>query len=136
MPRIRIETEFHEFYRVLAGDDEEAGRRKTFGTMKDAFMLAFGFGVAKRQRVPLKRSTEIFSDSTLRPADWDLIRAACLAEGEDKLLLIGEDDQLITIAEEYANAGIRILKQEYLSSEPEQSIASALLQVYASSITS
>jgi dnd system-associated protein 4 len=131
MPRIRIETDFHEFYRVLAGDDEELGRRKTFGTMKDAFMLAFGFGVARGQRLPLGKSTEIFSDATLRPVDWDLIRAACLAEGEDRLPLIGDDDQLIGVAEEYANAGVRVLKQEYLSSEPEQSVASALLQIYA-----
>ena len=131
MPRIRIENEYHDFYRALAADDGEKTRRKTFGTMKDVFMLAFAFGVARHQRMPVGKSTDIFSDATFRPTDWDLIRAAALAEGEDRLEVIGNEDDLISIAEEYANAGVRTLKREYLSSEPEQSVAAAILQVYA-----
>jgi hypothetical protein len=52
MARIRVETEYHEFYRILANDEGEA-RVKTFDTMKDVFMLAFAFGVVKRHRTAL-----------------------------------------------------------------------------------
>lgn len=130
MPRVRVEVEYHEFYRILAADAEEASGRKVFSTMKDAFMLAFGFGVAKLQRAPLGTSREIFQDNVLRPADWDVIKAAVIAENEKQLQLLGEPEQLVRVAEEYANTGIRILRGMYLSSQPEESLAAGLLNFY------
>lgn len=95
-------------------------------------MLAFGFGAAKRQRTPLAASRDIFeADSTLMPKDWDLIKAVVLASDEGALASIADADRLVQIAQEYANAGIRILKGEYLAAQPEESLAAALLQVLA-----
>lgn len=130
MARVRVEVEHHEFYRVLAADGEESTGRKIFATMKEAFMLALGFGVAKQQRTPLGPSREIFQDTVLRPGDWDIIKAAVVAENEKQIQLLNDDDELIRIAEEYANSGIRVLRETYLSAQPEQSLAAALLNVY------
>lgn len=130
MARVRVEVDYHEFYRILAADGEESSGRKVFATMKDAFMLSLGFGVAKRQRTPLAASREIFQDTVLRPADWDVIKAAVIAEDEKQLQLLEDDEQLVRIAEEYANTGIRILQDLYLSAQPEESLAAGLLNVY------
>lgn len=130
MARVRVEVEHHEFYRLLAADGEESSGRKIFTTMKEAFMLALGFGVAKRQRTPLGPSREIFQDTVLRPLDWDIIKAAVVAEDELHIQLLDNDDELVRIAEEYANTGIRMLRETYLSAQPEESLAGGLLNVY------
>lgn len=90
-------------------------------------MVAFGFGVAKGQRAPLGSSREIFDAAMLRAEDWDLIKAAVLADDESALQSLEDEDQLVRIACEYANVGIRIMRKEYLSAQPEQSLAAALL---------
>jgi hypothetical protein len=99
--------------------------------MKDAFMLAFGFGVAKRIRTQLGPSREIFDDSVLRESDWDLIKAIVLADDEGALTSLPDDALLLQAAQEYANTGIRVLKQEYLSATPAESLGAALLQTVA-----
>ena|ERR1700732_1743908 len=128
MPRIRVENEQHEFYRVLSSDDEDGSKRKTFETMKEVFMIAFGFGVAKRQRTPLGPSREIFDDGLLRNEDWDLIRGTILADDTKALQSLEDKDFLLRVAQEYANAGIRIMRNEDLPAQPEESIAAAFLQ--------
>lgn len=131
MARVRVENEFHDFYRTLAFDDDASSRGKTFSTMKDVFMLAFAFGAARELRTALGPSRDIFADTTLRGQDWDVIKAVALAENEKSLGQIESSDELIRVAEEYANTGVRILKSEFLASAPVDSIASALLQQYA-----
>jgi hypothetical protein len=131
MPRVRIEQQFHDLYRVLAGTDDDNGRRKTFDTMKDVFMLSFGFGLAQGRRTPLGPSRDIFDDNVLKDADWNLIKAARLAEDEKALADIANEETLILTAQEYANTGIRIIQQRYLPAQPEQSIATALLDTLA-----
>jgi dnd system-associated protein 4 len=126
--KIRVEQQYHEFYRVLAGSEDEPGKRKTFDTMKDVFMLAFGFGVSVGRRTPLATSREIFDDNVLKDGDWNLIRAARLAEDEKALVEISNEDGLVSSAQEYANTGIRILQQKFLPAQPEESIATALLE--------
>ena len=130
MARIRVESDYHEFYRVLSADDGDSTRRKIFATMKDVFMLALGFGVTRNLRTPLAGAREIFEDTRLRPVDWDIIRAAAVAGSGDGLDVIENDAQLVRIAEEYANTGIRIIKNELLPSSPEKSVALALINAY------
>jgi len=132
MPRIRVENDYHEFYRTLARDDGDAAKHKTFETMKDVFMVAFGFGVASNQRTPLGPSREIFdAEQQLRAEDWDLIQAAVLADDEKALASLEDLDQVIRVAQEYANTGIRMMRAEHLSAQPEQSLAAALLHALA-----
>jgi len=100
--------------------------------MKDVFMVAFGFGVAKGQRMQLGSSREIFDDGLLRAEDWDVIKATVLAEDEQALASLEDVEQLIRAAQEYANGGIRVMRKEYLAAQPEESLAAALLQSLAS----
>jgi dnd system-associated protein 4 len=127
MSRIRVENDYHDLYRALARDDGDATKHKTFETMKDVFMVAFGFGVAANQRTPLGPSREIFDEQLLRAEDRDMIQAAALADDEKALASLEDSDLLLRIAQEYANTGIRIMRKEHLQAQPEQSLASALL---------
>jgi hypothetical protein len=131
MARIRIENTSHEFYRTLARDDGDTATKKTFETMKEVFMIAFGFGVAKGQRGALGSSREIFDDSLFRAEDWDLIKAAVLADDETALQSLEDTDQLLRVAQEYANAGIRLMQNQYLAAKPEESLAALLLDALA-----
>jgi len=127
MARIRIENAVHEFYRTLARDDGDTATKKTFETMKEVFMIAFGFGVAKGQRGALGPSREIFDDSLLRAEDWDLIKAVVLADDEGALQSLEDTDQLLRVAQEYANAGIRLMQSHFLAAKPEESLAALFL---------
>ena len=131
MARIRIENASHEFYRNLARDDGDTATKKTFETMKEVFMIAFGFGVSEGQRGPLGSSREIFDDSLFRAEDWDLIKAAALADDEAALGSLEDTDQLLKVAQEYANAGIRVMQNQYLAAKPEESLAALLLDSLA-----
>ena len=131
MARIRIESATHEFYRTLARDDGDTATKKTFETMKEVFMIAFGFGVANSQRGVLGPSREIFDDSLFRAEDWDLIKAAALADDETALQSLEDTDQLLKVAQEYANAGIRLMQSQYLAAKPEESLAALLLDALA-----
>jgi hypothetical protein len=101
--------------------------------MKEVFMVAFGFGVAANQRTPLPlgASREVFDEQLLRSEDRDMIRAALLVDNESALATLDDSDQLLQVAQEYANTGIRIMRNEYLSAQPEQSLAAALLSALA-----
>ena len=131
MPRIRVENEYHEFYRTLARDDGDSAKHKTFETMKDVFMVAFGFGVAADHRTSMGPSREIFDDGLLRAEDRDLIQAAVLADDEKSLATLENFDQLLQIAQEYAATGVRMMFKEYIPAQPEQSLASSLLGALA-----
>ncbi len=131
MSRIRVENEYHEFYRLLARDDGDTAKHKTFETMKDVFMVAFGFGVAAEQRTEMGPSREIFDEGLLRAEDRDLIQAAVLADDEKALATLEHFDQLLHVAQEYAATGIRIMFKEHIPAQPEQSLASYLLGALA-----
>jgi hypothetical protein len=58
-----------------------------------------------------------------------LIKAVVLADDEGALHSLADEDALLQVAQEYANTGIRVLRQEYLSATPAESMASALLDL-------
>ena len=126
MARIRVEAGFHDFYSVLSKDDGE-GRSRTFDTMKDIFMLAFAFGAAAGHRTELIGAREIFDDGLIRDDDRVLIKAVILADDATALPSLADPETLMLVAQEYANTGIRILKQKYLSATPAESFAAAVL---------
>ena len=104
---VHIDPKHHELYFQLTTGDEAP-----FKTMKDLFMLAASVGYARGRRAPLSGQREIFRWPTFTSQeDVPVLRAIAIAETEDTVVLV-DQNQLLTIAEEYANSGIEEVRGE------------------------
>ena len=89
-------------------DDE-----KVFESMKNLFMLAVFMGYPEKKRVPLTSGNriDIFRWDQLGEDDVTLLRALALAETGD-VAVLSDQGKILTIAEEYANAGIMEIQEK------------------------
>lgn len=114
----------HDIYkRLTQGDDLEnvsvsnlkdiskgnALEDKPFRNMKDLFMWAVSMGYQKGEQRSLTKKQGIFRYSTFTEKDTALLKAIAIAATEEVEILI-RPDEFLTIAEEYANAGIHVLE--------------------------
>lgn len=122
---IHIEPSHHELYLQLT-----TGSEAPFKTMKDLFMLATSVGFAHRRRTPLSGQREIFRWPVFSSQeDIPVLRAIAISETGNSAVLV-DQDQLLTIAEEYANAGIEDVRR-YIANQPGlplESLVEMLLQ--------
>ncbi|MYB66989.1 MAG: hypothetical protein F4X75_00630 [Gemmatimonadetes bacterium] len=104
---IHIDPVHHELYSQLT-----TGSDAPFKTMKDMFMLATSAGFTRRRRLPLSSQREIFRWPVFSPQeDIPILRAIAIAETGSTTVLT-DQNQLLTIAEEYANAGIDQIRRQ------------------------
>ena len=104
---VHIDPKHHELYSQLTTGDEVP-----FRTMKDLFMLAASVGYARGRRAPLTGLREIFRWPTFTSQeDLPVLGAIAIAETEDTVVLV-DQNQLLTIVEEYANSGIDEVRRE------------------------
>ncbi len=107
--RIRIDKSHHSIYVALTKSRENAGQEDLppFESMKNIFMLAAFIGYHEKKRVPLGKDKEMifawaqFSHDT----DVPLLRALALTVTGD-IDILTDQEEILTIAEEYANGGI------------------------------
>lgn len=123
MAKIRIERDFHDLYRKLGGDDESTGSGEApFSTMKEVFMLSVVLGANKRDRLPLSNPREVFDESVLKARDLTILRAIALVESGD-IHILQDESTVLRMAQEYANTGIRIIRDRLEATELVQSIS-------------
>jgi len=122
---IHIEPSHHELYLQLT-----TGSEAPFKTMKDLFMLATSVGFAHGRRTPLSGQREIFRWPVFSSQeDIPVLRAIAISESGNSAVLV-DQDQLLTIVEEYANAGIEDVRR-YITNQPGmplESLVEMLLQ--------
>lgn len=113
--RVSIETDVHQLYRDLTERSTRNPETAPFLLMKDVFMWAVALGVHFDQRQELVGSkTQIFRwDQFSESIDLPSLKAIAVAATGDVDVLVHEDE-ILRIAEEYANAGVRLLKREVL----------------------
>ena len=113
--RIRIDKIHHPTYIALTKPRENENRQELspFESMKNVFMLATFIGYNEEKRVPFGKDKEmIFAWARFSPEeDVPLLRALALAETEDVEVLTNQN-QILTIAEEYANGGITEIQKQ------------------------
>ncbi|MBK3333126.1 hypothetical protein GWK41_08590 [Persephonella atlantica] len=99
--KIYIEENTHNIYKKLK---EEL---KLFHTMKDLFLVAAAIGFYNQKREPLEKKKDIFTKNIFdKEKDIPFIYILALADRNDKEAVIID---VLSIVEEYANAGIKIL---------------------------
>jgi dnd system-associated protein 4 len=110
---VAIDEEVHDIYKRLTDGNDPVG--VPFRTMKDVFMWAASLGYQKGERRPLlgKRVT-IFRWAQFSPqVDIPLLKAFAVADTGGVEALLNQGD-ILTVAEEFANSGIRELQATML----------------------
>ncbi len=117
--RASIEHVHHDFYKQLSESTDDP-ERCPFRTMKDIFMLAVCLGYRRGQRRPLSSGKkQIFHWTQFsEQVDEPILKAIAIAETGD-IQVLGNQEEILQIAEEYANAGIQGLKAQ-IQDEPGQ----------------
>jgi dnd system-associated protein 4 len=113
--RVSIEDGVHDIYKSLSEKSAQNPESAPFLLMKDVFMWAVALGVKSGKRRPLSGiKKEIFRwDQFSQDIDIPSLKTLALAENGDVKILLHEDE-ILRIAEEFANEGIRIIKGELL----------------------
>jgi len=110
---VAIDEAVHEIYKQLTEENDPIN--VPFRTMKDVFMWAVNLGFQRGERKPLtgKRLT-IFRWAQFSPqTDIPLLKAFAIATTGDVNVLLNQSE-ILTVAEEYANAGIHELQASVL----------------------
>lgn len=110
---VAIDASAHEIYKQLTEGSNMLDA--PFKTMKDVFMWALCLGVKLSIRNPLVgKKVTIFRWAQFDPQiDVPLLKAIAIADTDDINALLKRND-ILTIAEEYANAGIYELRASVL----------------------
>jgi dnd system-associated protein 4 len=118
--RVSIESSTHGIYQELSERSGQDPEKAPFYLMKDVFIWAVTIGVQSGNRRPLSGGrNQIFRwDQFSTDVDVPALMAIAVAETGDVEILDNES-QILRIAEEYANSGIRKLKRE-LMDQPGQ----------------
>lgn len=106
--RVSIDASVHDFYKELT--TSKSAEESPFLTMKDLFMLAASIGFRTQQRKPLGKREQPFHYSVFTEAeDLPILKAMAIATTGD-VSVLADPDQIVQIAEEYANAGINEIR--------------------------
>lgn len=110
---VAIDEAVHEIYRQLTEGNDPVS--VPFRTMKDVFMWAACLGYGRSERRPLTgKRVKIFIWAQFTPqTDVHLLKALAIADSGDVDVLLSQDE-ILTVAEEYANAGIHELRANVL----------------------
>lgn len=110
---VAIDESVHEIYKELTEGNDLIN--VPFHTMKDVFMWAACLGYRRGERRPLtgKRVT-IFRWAQFTPQkDIPLLKAIAISDSE-VVHVLNSRDRILNAAEEYANAGIHLLRADAL----------------------
>lgn len=118
--RVSVEADMHHLFRDLSEKSNENPESAPFILMKDVFIWAVALGVQSGRRLLLEgKRTQIFRwDQLSQDLDVPVLKALAVSETEDVELLV-QEEQILRIAEEYANAGIREIR-DTLVDQPGQ----------------
>ena len=108
--RIRIDEFHHGLYIELTTEKKDSFQ--PFKTMKDLFLFATLVGYQRGERINLEKGVGIFAWAQFSAQeDVPVLRSLAIAETGDVTVLANQDE-LLTIAEEYANGGIVEIREQ------------------------
>jgi dnd system-associated protein 4 len=111
---VTIDEAVHDIYTQLTEGNDPI--MAPFRTMKDVFMwaVALGYKNGERRAITGKRLTIFRWAQFSSQIDIPLLKALVIADSGDIDVLLSQD-QILTVAEEYANAGIYNLQDNVLN---------------------
>ena len=108
-PDVAYDKKDQEFYRSLCAEDSSSIFKNR--TRVDVFMYAMALGFNAKKRLPLEKKAANLNPSAISGEMRWLMRSVAVADTEDLDIIIKDHHtKVIEIAEEYANAGIIIIR--------------------------
>lgn len=110
-----IDPRNHEIYKKLSDKNNVASpfQGREFA---DIFIYSMAIGYHMKIRVPLKKKLGLFLVNVIKNREW-ILNSIAVAEINSIDVLLRKQE-VIRIAEEYANGGIKELEKQILSREP------------------
>lgn len=106
--RLRTDRKYRTLYNEL--------KNFAFGDMHELFFLCVCLGYKAKTRKPLgKDGDDRFWSRTITPDEWACYYAIIIETNNMDFYSIKDDKKVIACVEEYANAGMEILLNEFLS---------------------
>jgi len=107
--RVNIEMSVHDLYEQLTKGTTP--HSTPFRTMKDLFMMAacVGFQMKQRRSLTGKKHQPFHYQQLLEQTDIPILKAIAIATTGD-IQILADLDSIVSIAEEYANAGIHEIR--------------------------
>lgn len=139
--RAYVEEKQIETYRQLAGV-RDGGRRTSndvnlaaYRSLKDVFLMAASMGIKVGRRTPLRERKELIMTSYLNNCpDMAVLNAIAIADKQD-VDVLADQDEIVTIAEEYANTGFDELKRRVLApGVPLLNLAASILEEFGDEV--
>ena len=130
-PDVAYDKKDQEFYKSLVAEDSPSIFKNR--TRVDVFMYALALGFNAKKRLPLEKKAANLNPSAISGDMRWLMRSVAVADAENLDIIVKDHHtKVIEIAEEYANAGIKILREmiekSTLESEKEAEFQSALYE--------
>ena len=124
VPNIHRSRVYEDLVQQLAMQVVPGSSRRLFPTIRELLCFAALLGFSEKRRAPLDRSqgTEDISYQQFEadPGAEDLLWALAVAETQDvEILREGEEGRCAQIFEEYANGGLGLIKDYFLSNGGE-----------------
>lgn len=102
--RFYVQLDKHPIFQKWGKDDDTS----PLPTLKDAFIFAASVGWARERRLPLVKRQHVGFWRSFDSRDVAMLQAMAIAETGDPTV-VGDQGEVIKIAEEYANGGIDFL---------------------------
>ncbi len=108
--RVYIERAKHPLYQRMLSVGQKDPENTPFLLLKDAFLWAVLLGYQAGERTPLSGSREgiFWYYHISREVDLPILKTVALAETSN-LGVLQREDEIMNIAQEYANTGIHLL---------------------------
>lgn len=85
---------------------------------KDIFLLALAFGYEKNIKIPLMNKKQFINDNNFGKILPQLLTSLAITNSPKKIDVLSEKpSEIYKYAEEYANGGLELLKNEYIGKE-------------------
>lgn len=110
--RVSIDPDVHTIYDEFVSSSTRNVEDRPFATMKDLFVVAACIGAQRNRYEVLRSRTGIFSGEVFSPRVDVPVLAALAYKRTADLEALSDPRRVIDIAQEWANAGIHILKRE------------------------
>lgn len=105
---VATEASYRELYNSL----KNAG---AVGDFHELFFACACLGYRKAKLVPIRKSDDRFWSRTIRPPEWACYYSMILEKNNYDFAKVADDRAVLAIIEQYANAGMDILIEEFLA---------------------
>lgn len=116
--RVYVDNNVHGLYEELVSKARKDAEDRPFSKMKDVFMVAACIGAQRNNYEKLGPSEGIFAGEVFDTRTDVPVLAALAYRRTADLETVTDPKRVVEIAQEWANAGIHILKNEELVERP------------------